>query len=195
MSKTVLLAGLAGVLSACTITINGSGSEGNTSSQNTSGPFTTAGTSDDPVTSTTPTSEPVTTSEQAPTTDVPTTGSSTSEPVATGSSGTGSTADTDTTAGSEGTASEGSSTADTTTGASGYGLCGWNVAKTYYACTTDDGVAGLADPKGNYAIDCPDQELAVGAACGGVGAAGCCLPTGDLYYCADAMLVLENCGA
>jgi hypothetical protein len=197
MSKILLLAALAGTLTACTITINGSGSEGNTSAnQNTSG-----GSSGGPVETTfyeEPTTGTPTTgapsSSSASTGDVPTTDPSTTEPVLTGT--TGEPTDGTTDGESSGTTSAtGMGTADTTTGGgAGYGMCGWNVEKTYYACTTDNGVPGLEDPKGNYPIDCRDQELAAGAPCGRVGAAGCCTPEGDLYYCAD-VLVLENCGA
>ena len=78
---------------------------------------------------------------------------------------------------------------------SGLHGCGWNVEKTYYACPTDGGVPGVEDPKNNYPIDCRDQELAGGSPCGQVGPAGCCTPTGDLFYCGDnEMLVEENCG-
>lgn len=201
MSKTLLLAALAGTLTACTITINGSGSEGNTSAnQNTSG------SSDGPIETTfyeEPTTGTPTTgfpsSSSASTGDIPTTDPSTSEPVLTGTTGdtsgtTGGDSTGDPSTGTE-TGGTGTGSETTTGGGAGYGMCGWNAEKTYYACTTDDGVPGLEDPKGNYAIDCREQELASGAPCGRVGLAGCCTPEGDLYYCMDGVLVLENCGA
>jgi hypothetical protein len=197
MSKYLLLALSAGVLSACTLTINGSGSEGNTTPQQTSQ------TSEDLTgpsmdTTGTPTTEPVgTTSEPVPTTGVPTTGGDSTGPVVSDTTvgestegpvltGTG----TDSSSGTEGESSD-----TTDTGGSGYGQCGWNAGQTYYACPDDGGVPGLADPKDNYPIDCRDQELVAGAACGAVGPAGCCTPEGNLYYCAESILVEQQCGA
>ena len=210
MSKLPLLglsALLLGALPACTITINGSGSEGNSSNQNSTDPG--GDTSEPPVTSTdAPTGEPPTGAteqtgepESSTTLDVPTTtADSTGEPVDTGS--TGDTGDT----GSTGTASEtgsdatgsssgddGSSTGESTGG--GYGMCGWNATQNYYACPNDNGVPGLADPKNNYAIDCPAQELGANLPCGDIGPAGCCTPEGTLYYCGENVLVEQQCGA
>jgi hypothetical protein len=201
MSKYLLLAVSAGVLSACTLTINGSGSEGNTTPQQTSQ------TSEDPsdpsgLTTDAPTSEPVgTTTETVPTTGTPTTGGESTGPVASDTTvgdstegpvltGTGTGTDSE---GSSGTDTGGSDTTDT--GGSEYGQCGWNAGQTYYACPDDGGVPGLSDPKKNYPIDCRDQELAAGAACGAVGPAGCCTAEGNLYYCADSILVEQKCGA
>ncbi len=196
MSKYLLLALTAGALSACTLTINGSGSEGNTTPQQTS---QTSEDMTDPsgFTTGTPTTGPAgTTGEPVPTTGTPTTGSESTGPV-TGESTAGESTEgpvltgtgTDGTSGSE----SGSDTTDTV--GSEYGQCGWNVGQTYYACPDDGGVPGLADPKDNYPIDCRDQELAPGSPCGAIGPAGCCTAEGNLYYCADGALIEQKCGA
>ncbi len=194
MSKHLLLALF--LVPACTITINGSGSEGNTTPQNTDPGPGSDPTTDDPsgatttevpttgtATAATTTGETTTVaSSEAASTEMPT-----SEPVATDSTG----------ATGESTAESGSSGDSSETGTGGdseYGLCGWNVMKTYYACPGDGGVPGLEDPKNNYPIDCREQELAAGAECGQVGLAGCCTAEGNLYYCNEGGLVEQQCG-